>query len=82
MTFQAKLIMSDKIKPLSSRTLLSPKEVALQLGVSPVTVRYWAQEKKIPFTTTPGGHRRFTQSDVDKFVKQYKYSLNLTLQVI
>lgn len=51
--------------------LLSPKEVALQLGVSPVTVRYWAQEKKLAFITTPGGHRRFKQADVDEFVKQY-----------
>ena len=38
----------NNIKPsLPSKTLLSPKEVALQLGVSPVTVRYWAQENKI-----------------------------------
>ena len=55
----------------NSPKLLTPKEVAAQLGVSPVTVRYWAQEKKISFTTTLGGHRRFTQNAIDQFVNQY-----------
>lgn len=51
----------------SESTLLAPKEVARQLGVSPVTVRLWAQENKLPFTVTAGGHRRFLQEDVDAF---------------
>jgi len=54
-----------------NNTLLTPKDVANQLGVSPVTVRVWAQENKLPFATTPGGHRRFNQSDVDKFSQQH-----------
>jgi len=58
--------LSDKKKPL-----LTPKDVANQLGVSPVTVRVWAQENRLPFITTPGGHRRFNQNDVDKFAQQH-----------
>jgi len=50
---------------------LSPKEVAQQLGVAPVTIRLWAQSNKLPFTTTAGGHRRFRQSDIDAFVSQH-----------
>ena len=53
------------------QALLSPKDVANQLGVSPVTVRVWAQENKLPFVTTPGGHRRFKQEHVDEFAQQH-----------
>ena len=55
--------------PVSANPLLTPKEVAVQLGVAPVTIRLWAQENRLPFSTTPGGHRRFRQEDVDEFVK-------------
>ena len=55
----------------SPDTLLTPKEAAAQLGVAPVTIRLWAQENKLPFTMTPGGHRRFRQGDIDNFVKQH-----------
>jgi len=60
--------MNDK--NTAEHSLLTPKDVANQLGVSPVTVRVWAQENKLPFITTPGGHRRFKQADIDVFSKQ------------
>lgn len=37
----------------------SSSEVAAALGVSPASVQRYAREGRIPFTTTPGGHRRF-----------------------
>ncbi len=49
---------------------LCPREVAALLGVSPVTVRLWAQEGKLDFSITAGGHRRFRQQDVDAFRQQ------------
>jgi len=49
---------------------LCPREVAAQLGVSPVTVRLWAQEGKLGFSITAGGHRRFRQQDVSAFQQQ------------
>ena len=52
-------------------SLLTPREVAQQLGVSPVTVRHWALDGKLEFITTPGGHRRFLQEQVDQFVQAH-----------
>jgi excisionase family DNA binding protein len=46
---------------------LCPREVAAQLGVSPVTVRLWSREGKLDCSVTAGGHRRFRQQDVDAF---------------
>lgn len=34
------------------------------LGVHPSTLRQWADTGKIPTVRTPGGHRRFAESDV------------------
>ena len=62
--------------------LLTPKEVAQQLGVAPVTIRLWAQENKLVFTTTPGGHRRFKQEDVDAFVAQHMNKIHTQLSVL
>jgi excisionase family DNA binding protein len=39
--------------------LMTPREVACVMQVSPDTVIDWAQAKKIPSTKTPGGHYRF-----------------------
>jgi len=58
-----------KYSPIPS--LLTPREVAQQLGVSPVTVRHWALDGKLEFITTPGGHRRFLQEQVDQFVQAH-----------
>jgi len=59
----------NKYSPIPS--LLTPREVAQQLGVSPVTVRHWALDGKLEFITTPGGHRRFLQEQVDQFVQAH-----------
>ncbi len=49
--------------------LLTPAQVAQQLNVSPVTVRYWAQHGLLPCVTTAGGHRRFLQRDIAEFAR-------------
>jgi hypothetical protein len=41
------------------------EEVARALHVGPATVRKYARQSRVPFDTTPGGHRRF---DVDEAV--------------
>lgn len=43
---------------------LTPAGVAALVFVDPKTVSRWAKAGKIPCTCTPGGHRRFLQSDV------------------
>jgi excisionase family DNA binding protein len=49
----------------SSDTLwLRLSDAAKKLNVHPTTLRRWADEGKIPYMVTPGGHRRFAESDV------------------
>lgn len=45
--------------------LLTPGEVALMFRVDPKTVTRWASKGRIGSIRTPGGHRRFRQSEVD-----------------
>ena len=37
------------------------------LGVHPTTLRRWADTGEIPVMLTPGGHRRFSRSDIEQF---------------
>jgi excisionase family DNA binding protein len=62
-------------KSFSSSTLLTPREVAALLGVSPVTVRQWAQKGLLPAETTAGGHRRFRFGAVSAFARESGFSL-------
>jgi excisionase family DNA binding protein len=39
-------------------------EVAVVLAVSAATVARYAREGRVPFSTTPGGHRRFNIDEV------------------
>lgn len=47
---------------------LTPAEVAKQVGVTADTIKAWADNDKLPCWRTPGGHRRFRQSDIDAFL--------------
>ena len=44
--------------------LLTPGEVALRFRVDPKTVTRWASAGRIGSIRTPGGHRRFRESEV------------------
>ena len=44
--------------------LLTPGEVAAQFRVDPKTVTRWAAAGRIGSIRTPGGHRRFRESEV------------------
>ena len=57
------------------KTLFTPFEVATLLGVSPVTVRQWAQKGLIDARTTAGGHRRFTREAVVAFAERMQMTL-------
>lgn len=49
--------------------LLTPTEVAKLFKVNPKTVTRWAHSGRLPSITTPGGHKRFPRSEVDKFLQ-------------
>ncbi|MDN5860437.1 MAG: BldC family transcriptional regulator [Pseudonocardia sp.] len=48
----------------NSERLLTPGEVAAMFRVDPKTVTRWASAGRIGSIRTPGGHRRFRESEV------------------
>lgn len=46
------------------RQLLTPREAAALLGVRVSTVTRWANSGKLRCVFTPGGHRRYLESDI------------------
>ena len=49
---------------MAKEQLLTPAEAAELLSVSPTTIRLWAQNGRLSFVKTPGGHRRFTRKEL------------------
>jgi len=56
--------MSVQTQTGSSERLLTPGEVATLFRVDPKTVTRWASAGRIGSIRTPGGHRRFRESEV------------------
>ncbi len=56
--------MSVPTQTSSSERLLTPGEVAALFRVDPKTVTRWASAGRIGSIRTPGGHRRFRESEV------------------
>lgn len=44
--------------------LLTPSEVATMFRVDPKTVTRWAKAGKLSSVRTPGGHRRYKETEV------------------
>ena len=61
----------DKNNGHTHMRYLTPAQAAERLMVSPVTLRHWALAGKLAFTTTPGGHRRFTLEEVERFAAEF-----------
>lgn len=55
-------------KPSSRGALLTPRDAALQLGISFPTIKQWIYKKKIGSVRTVGGHHRVPQSEVDRLL--------------
>lgn len=56
--------MTNRITLAGTDNYLTPAEVASLLRVDPKTVTRWAQAGKIGSIRTPGGHRRFAESEI------------------
>lgn len=53
--------------------LLTPQRAAALLGVTPDTIRKWANEDVLPSQRVrPGSHRRFKRSDVEALIERAK----------
>lgn len=53
---------------------VSLSKAASLLGVHSTTLRRWADNGQIPFMLTPGGHRRFAMSDLNRFAASRRQS--------
>lgn len=62
--------MRTQIEP--DHKLLTPAEVAAMLRVDSRTVTRWARGGKLPSIRTPGGHRRYSESEVRGFLDNYR----------
>ena len=56
----------------SRSTYLRTSEVASLLQVSPKTVSRWAQEGKLPFLRTLGGHRRYPRDEIHALAEELR----------
>jgi excisionase family DNA binding protein len=54
---------------LKQSDLISISEASQLLGVNEATLRQWTDEGKLAAFVTPGGHRRYSRSDLKKFTK-------------
>lgn len=52
----------------SSIDLLSLSQAASLLNVHPATLRRWADQGDVLVVVTPGGHRRFPRSEIDRLM--------------
>ena len=50
------------------QTLLTIGQARKLMGVSEVTLRHWTDEGKIKAFVTPGGHRRYVESEIRGFI--------------
>ncbi|WP_141960999.1 MerR family transcriptional regulator [Actinoallomurus bryophytorum] len=56
--------MSAIGRDAAGEELLRPREVADIFGVRTSTIAQWAREGRLTPLRTPGGHRRYTRTDV------------------
>lgn len=54
---------------LEYEPLLTPQEVGQMLRVDPKTVTRWAKNGDLDCIRTPGGHRRYRESDIRKMLR-------------
>ena len=47
---------------------LKPREAATRLGISYPTLKKWIYSRKLRSVTTPGGHHRIPESELERFI--------------
>jgi excisionase family DNA binding protein len=57
---------------IETTSYLRAAEVAALLHVSPKTVSRWAQEGKLPFLKTLGGHRRYPEAKIRELANELR----------
>ena len=62
--------------------LISISEASQILGVNEATLRQWTDEGKLDAFVTPGGHRRYSRSDLKKFTRSCHKTIGIKDLVI
>jgi excisionase family DNA binding protein len=62
------VIVRPDIRP--ENRLLTPSEVAALFRVDPKTVTRWAQQGKLHSIRTLGGHRRYSEAEIQAFLDE------------
>jgi excisionase family DNA binding protein len=62
---------------LTQESLISIKKASQILGVNEATLRQWTNEGKLKAFITPGGHRRYSRRDLEKFMKSSQKMLGI-----
>jgi excisionase family DNA binding protein len=55
--------------PATEPDWLTLGQAAKYLGVAQSTIRKWSDQGRVPAFYTPGGHRRYRRSDLDRFLE-------------
>jgi len=74
--------MKKHSKDSGKAKLLAPNQVAKMLHVAPVTIRHWSLDGKLKHVTTPGGHRRYKEEDVEAFRAEFEGDQKLMPSVL
>lgn len=61
-------LLFEEITNLSKEDVLTTKDVAILFKVARTSVIRYCDRGEIRYFRTPGGHRRFYRSDVQKFI--------------
>ncbi len=72
------MTVTPQTRPNSQEQLLTPGEVATLFRVDPKTVTRWATAGRIGSIRTPGGHRRFRESEVKAMLAELTNDVNQT----
>src|SRR6188472_4402456 len=60
---------SRRLAPAGEPDWLTLGQAAKYLGVAQSTIRKWSDQGRVPAFYTPGGHRRYRRSDLDRFLE-------------
>ncbi len=52
--------------------LVKPREAAARLGISYPTLKQWIYKHKLHSVTTPGGHHRIPESELDRYLHRLR----------
>ena len=66
------MIRKDQVTPAEGGVWLTLTQASRRLGVTPNTLRRWADRGQIPSFVTPGGHRRFPLAAIVSLVPSHR----------